>query len=127
MALIRSELRLDGGHLRLILDQPKANIVSTALMHDLDAALRDVGRNPAIKLVTIEGAGEHFSYGASVEEHRPAMIAHVLPLLHDLVRELLRRIPGTRDQPHFPPHGGHFLQEDCGEELARGIAAWAKA
>ena len=42
-------------------------------------------------------------------------------------RELLRRIPGTRDQPHFSPHGGHFLQEDCGEEIARAVAGWAKA
>ena len=28
-------------------------------------------QSPDIKLVTIEGAGDHFSYGASVEEHRP--------------------------------------------------------
>ena len=42
-------------------------------------------------------------------------------------RELLRRIPGTNGQPHFSPHGGHFLQEDCGEELARAVATWARA
>lgn len=87
--MVRSELRLDGGHLRLVLDQPKGNIVSAALIGDLRAALGEVPRNPAVKLVTIEGAGEHFSYGASVEEHRPAMIERVLPMLHDLVRDLL--------------------------------------
>ena len=73
-----------------ILDQPKANIVSTR--DDEGAAhvaLAKVEDSPAIKLVTIEGAGEHFSFGASVEEHRPAIVDHVLPLLHDLVRELL--------------------------------------
>jgi haloalkane dehalogenase len=42
-------------------------------------------------------------------------------------RELLRRIPGTKGQPHARPHGGHFLQEDCGEELAGIVAKWARA
>jgi len=87
--MVRSELRLDGGHLQLILDQPKGNIISRALIGDLRAALAAVPRTSSIRLVTIEGAGDHFSYGASVEEHQPAHIADVLPALHDLVRELL--------------------------------------
>jgi cyclohexa-1,5-dienecarbonyl-CoA hydratase len=87
--MVRSEVRLDGGHLRLILDQPKGNIISLALMQDLLRALETVGRSPAIKLVTIEGAGDHFSYGASVEEHRPDVIPQVLPELHRVVRALL--------------------------------------
>ena len=36
-------------------------------------------------VVTIEGAGEHFSFGAGAPA---AIVDHVLPLLHDLVREL---------------------------------------
>ena len=39
--------------------------------------------------MTIEGAGDHFSYGASVEEHRPDLIGRALPELHALVRDLL--------------------------------------
>jgi len=32
-------------------------------------------------------------------------------------------VPGTRGQPHTTiVGGGHFLQEDCGEELARVVA-----
>lgn len=88
--MVRSELRLDGGHLRLTLDQPKGNIISLALMGDLLRALEAVPQSPAIKLVTIEGAGEHFSYGASVEEHRPGAIRLALPALHRVVRALLR-------------------------------------
>jgi cyclohexa-1,5-dienecarbonyl-CoA hydratase len=87
--MVRSELRLDGGHLRLTLDQPKGNIISFALMGDLLRALQTVPQSPAIKLVTIEGAGGHFSYGASVEEHRPAAIDLALPELHRVVRALL--------------------------------------
>ena len=35
---------------------------------------------------------------------------------------LRERIPGTKGQPHTTiAGGGHFLQEDCGEELARVV------
>jgi len=41
---------------------------------------------------------------------------------------LQRRIPGTAGQPHVTIEGGgHFLQEDKGEELARVIVAWMAA
>jgi cyclohexa-1,5-dienecarbonyl-CoA hydratase len=40
-------------------------------------------------LLTIEGAGDHFSYGASVEEHRGDTIGVALAELHGLVRDLL--------------------------------------
>ncbi|GAC1591603.1 MAG: haloalkane dehalogenase [Acidimicrobiales bacterium] len=48
------------------------------------------------------------------------------PITNGGERELLRRIPGTNGQPHFTPHGGHFLQEDCGPELAARLAEWAR-
>jgi haloalkane dehalogenase len=42
-------------------------------------------------------------------------------------RMLLARIPGTAGQPHTTIEGGgHFLQEDRGEELARVVAQWAR-
>jgi haloalkane dehalogenase len=41
-------------------------------------------------------------------------------------RVLRERIPGAAGQPHTTIEGGgHFLQEDRGEELARVVAAWA--
>ena len=34
-------------------------------------------------------------------------------------------IPGCQDQPHTTLHGGgHFIQEDCGEELSRVVLEW---
>jgi haloalkane dehalogenase len=36
-------------------------------------------------------------------------------------------VPGTKDQPHTTiVGGGHFIQEDRGEELANVIVAWIK-
>jgi haloalkane dehalogenase len=40
---------------------------------------------------------------------------------------LMGKIPGAAGQPHTTVSGGgHFLQEDRGEELARVVAAWAR-
>jgi haloalkane dehalogenase len=37
-------------------------------------------------------------------------------------RALKKRIPGAQGQPHTTiAGGGHFLQEDCGAELARVV------
>ena len=43
------------------------------------------------------------------------------PITKGADRNLKERIPGRQGQPHTTiVGGGHFLQEDCGEELARG-------
>jgi len=33
-------------------------------------------------------------------------------------------VPGTSGQPHQRIWGGHFIQEDRGDELARIVLAW---
>lgn len=87
--MVVTDLRRGGEHLRLIIDDAKTNIISIAVMRELRRALAGVTMTPTIKLVTIEGAGEHFSYGASVEEHRAGVIHTALTELHGLVHDLL--------------------------------------
>jgi haloalkane dehalogenase len=42
-------------------------------------------------------------------------------------RIFLEKVPGTKGQPHTTiKGGGHFLQEDCGEDFARVIADFIK-
>ncbi len=42
-------------------------------------------------------------------------------------RVFLEKVPGTKGQPHTTiKGGGHFLQEDCGEDLARVIVDFIK-
>lgn len=36
-------------------------------------------------------------------------------------------VPGSQGQPHDRIYGGHFVQEDCGEELAKRLIDWCKA
>ena len=50
------------------------------------------------------------------------------PITAGADRALLRRIPGTKDQPHATIEGGgHFLQEDKGEELASVVVDLMRA
>src|SRR5688572_28324052 len=71
------------------LAHPKGNIITDEMVRALRAALESVAENPHLKLVTIEGAGTDFSFGASVPEHVPEQIGAVLPEMHALVEDLL--------------------------------------
>jgi len=49
------------------------------------------------------------------------------PITRGGERMLQKRVPGTKGQPHTTiKGGGHFLQEDCGEEFARVIVDFLK-
>src|SRR5512139_1889254 len=89
MKVLRTTSRHDGQHVRIVIDRPKGNIITADVIAALRATLADLRGSACLKLVTIEGAGDHFSFGASVEEHRPEPIRAVLPALHQLVRDLL--------------------------------------
>ena len=86
---LRIASRHGGQHLRIVVDRPKGNVITREVIAALRASLADIRDEAGVKLVTIEGAGDHFSFGASVEEHLPDQIALVLPELHGLVRDLL--------------------------------------
>jgi len=50
------------------------------------------------------------------------------PITKGADRNLKEKIPGTQGQPHTTiVGGGHFLQEDCGEELAQVVASFVTA
>lgn len=71
------------------LAHPKGNIITDEMVRALRAGLESLGENPHLKLVTLEGAGENFSFGASIPEHVPEQIAAVLPEMHALIEDLL--------------------------------------
>ncbi len=49
------------------------------------------------------------------------------PVLGSLHHEFIERVPGAAGQPHqeFEP-GGHFIQDDRGEDVAAAIVTWMK-
>jgi haloalkane dehalogenase len=49
------------------------------------------------------------------------------PVMRGADRVFIATVPGTKNQPHTTiVGGGHFIQEDRGEELARAIVDWLK-
>jgi cyclohexa-1,5-dienecarbonyl-CoA hydratase len=68
---------------------PKGNIVTAEMIGALTQALDTLAQHPHVKLVTIEGDGEDFSFGASIPEHAPGEIDRVLPEAHALIYALL--------------------------------------
>jgi cyclohexa-1,5-dienecarbonyl-CoA hydratase len=77
----------DGQVEHLLLANGKGNILNAALLGALRDHLKTLGR-PQLKLLVFEGAGKHFSFGASVEEHLPGQVESMLPGFHNLFREL---------------------------------------
>lgn len=77
---------LDGAGVLLELGPAPANILDRAAMRCLAEELRAAAADADLKLVVLCGAGEHFSYGASVPEHLPGEVETMLPEFHALLR-----------------------------------------
>jgi len=86
---IKTELLYDGQVLRVILNVPKGNVLDNPMMTDVMSAVREEGRAAAVKAVVFQGAGDHFSFGASVPEHTKELVGDMLKTFHNLMRILL--------------------------------------
>lgn len=79
-----------GGEIeRMVLDRPRGNILDLVMLGAIRRRLAEIAetREP-LKLLVFEGAGGHFSFGASVEEHLPGRVAELLPAFHQLFWDL---------------------------------------
>jgi cyclohexa-1,5-dienecarbonyl-CoA hydratase len=82
-------LNREGTRAAFRLFHPKGNILTEDMVNALQAAIDSLVENPHLKLITIEGHGPDFSFGASVPEHAPSEIRRVLPAMHALINGLL--------------------------------------
>jgi len=87
-ACVRADVIEEGRVLRLVLDAPKANILTVRMMGELREALATHRDLRALKMVLLRGAGGTFSYGASVPEHRRERASAMLASFCDLVRDV---------------------------------------
>jgi cyclohexa-1,5-dienecarbonyl-CoA hydratase len=88
VAEARAEVLEGGGLLRIVLDKPKGNVLSQAMMAAVGEHLTLHAGDRALRLVVLQGANGHFSYGASVEEHRREQAPAMLRALSQLVRQI---------------------------------------
>lgn len=85
---VRLELTHNGQVAQITLDAPKANILDKAMMLDLGAALEKLAAQENLKAIVLAGAGAHFSFGASIEEHLPDRIGNTLTQLRNLLLKM---------------------------------------
>ncbi len=69
---------------QIILNDGKGNVLDHIMMEDLQNAFNDFAKQPDLKLIAFEGEGKHFSFGASVEEHKKEFAAAMLRAFHQL-------------------------------------------
>lgn len=94
MGGISTGIEHDGQVARITLDAPKANILDGEMMALLAGAFEQMAGHPAVKLLVLEGAGDHFSFGASVEEHQAQFVGKMIPAFGKMTRALFdSRIP----------------------------------
>ena len=84
------EVRLseDERVLSVTLASGKGNILDMAMMGELSEVLHEHRDRRHLKLVLLDAAGKHFSFGASVEEHTKDQVARMLPAFHGLIRQV---------------------------------------
>jgi len=102
-----------GARASIRLFHPKGNIITEEMIAALGRALEQVAGRPHLKLMTLEGAGADFSFGASIPEHMPGEVERVLPKAHALIDRLLS----------FPSPTAALVRGRClggGFELALG-------
>jgi cyclohexa-1,5-dienecarbonyl-CoA hydratase len=73
----------------VLLDDGKGNVLDNIMMLELLECLSEFGQKKSIKIIVIEGAGKHFSFGASVEEHTQEMAEAMLQTFHKLINNMV--------------------------------------
>ena len=90
MEKIKVEYQYDNAVARVILNAPKGNVMDMIMMRDLQALINEFESMNNLKLITLEGEGSHFSFGASVEEHKKELAGGMLENFHALFYSLIK-------------------------------------
>ncbi len=67
MKKVLVEKKFDNQVWKLILNDPKANIVDSTMLNEFQSVLDEASREKHCKLIVFQGAGNHFSFGVSVD------------------------------------------------------------
>jgi cyclohexa-1,5-dienecarbonyl-CoA hydratase len=89
MQKIKVEYLYDETVARVILDDGKANILDGIMMGEITEFLVSLKVKKDIKLITFEGAGKNFSYGASIAEHTKDKAPEMLEGFHKMFFTLI--------------------------------------
>ena len=107
--------KYDGQVAEIILNDAPANILGAAMMAEIRTFLKADINNKDRKLIIFTGAGDHFSFGASVEEHSKDQVADMLPVFHIMIGDILTHpVPTMARVSGLCLGGGFELALACG-------------
>ena len=114
-----------GRWIRLVLDAPRGNLLSLAMVEALRDALQTAAGVAGLRWLTVEGAAGEFSFGADLKEHRPEPMRQVLPATHAMLRQWLAVPVPTAALVEGRCLGGAFeLALCCDDVLAASSATF---
>jgi cyclohexa-1,5-dienecarbonyl-CoA hydratase len=73
----------------VLLDDGKGNVLDNTMMLELLGLIEEFKTNKDIKLITFQGEGKHFSFGASVPEHTKEFAEAMIQTFHKIFKELI--------------------------------------
>ncbi len=88
MEKVQVDFPFDGQLATVTLNDGKGNVLDSIMMRELLLVLDDFKARKRLKAIVLSGAGKHFSFGASVEEHRKEQAAGMLSVFHTLILKL---------------------------------------
>jgi cyclohexa-1,5-dienecarbonyl-CoA hydratase len=110
---------------RLTLRNPPLNVITTAMMSELIAALEQVEANPQVSTLVLRGAGNAFSAGVDVAAHTPDQVRGMLVSFHSVVRSLVASRKVSIAAVHGPCLGGGAeLAAVCDLAFTTASATW---
>ena len=78
-----------GGVARLTLNHPPLNILTIAMMREINEALKGLEGATDIKVLVIEAQGKAFSAGVDIKDHTPDKVEEMIEVFHAIFRRLL--------------------------------------
>lgn len=89
MQKIELNYKHSGQVAEVILNDNKGNVLDSIMMAELNQLFDEFKGKPDIKIITFEGAGKHFSFGASVEEHTKENAEQMLKNFHKMFYNII--------------------------------------
>jgi len=109
---------------KVILSDSKGNVLDNGMMLELLSVIDVLNENKDVKLITFEGEGKHFSFGASVEEHTKENAGDMIRTFHKIFRKIVEMgIPTAAKISGQCLGGGLELALICNFMFADGTAS----
>ena len=81
-------VRREGPRVTMTLDRPPLNVLTTAMIAELDRAIRAANADPAVRLVVVDAHGKAFSAGVDIADHVGDRIEPMMDALTSLFTTL---------------------------------------